>query len=120
MEIFDKLGDALSTTGKEVANLAKDLTGSAKLNLQMKEEELNIKKLYYQLGKQYYEANKDCPDETYEGIFKSINNCEAKIARYKEELKINKGVRTCPNCNTQYPQSSTYCTTCGRDNADVK
>lgn len=120
MDIFDKLGDALTVTGKEVANLAKDLTGTAKLNFQIKEEELNIKKLYYQLGKQYYEDNKECPDETYENMFKSINYCEAKIVRYKEELKINKGVRTCPNCGAQYPQNNSFCTNCGRENADVK
>lgn len=95
MDIFDKLGDAFTTTGKEVANLAKDVAGTAKLNVQLKEAELNRSKLFYQLGKKYYELYKDDPEEDMTDIMEAIGKCDAQIAKYQEDIAIAKGNRKC-------------------------
>lgn len=124
MDIFDKLGDAFAVTGKEVANLAKEVTGSAKDNFKLKEEEFTKSKLFYQLGKEYYELNKntdfDTLPESIAELFAAIEKCEARMARYKEEIANRKDVKTCPNCGEKYSINNPFCTKCGRDNTDLR
>lgn len=88
MDFFDKLGDAFAVTGKEVANLAKEVKDSAVDNFKLKEEEFTKSKLLYQLGKEYYELNKNVDIDTLPksigDLFVSIEKCEARMARYKE------------------------------------
>ncbi|MBE5965444.1 MAG: zinc ribbon domain-containing protein [Lachnospiraceae bacterium] len=120
MDIFDKLGDTITTTGKEVANFAKDVAEMGKLNVQLKETELSRSKLYYKLGKKCYELLKDDPEEEIADVIEAIEKCDAEIARYEEEIAIAKGNRKCRNCGATYPQESSFCPNCGKENPNLK
>lgn len=55
MDFFSKLGDTISATGKDVSKKARDLTGLAKLNMDLRAKEEYILRQYQEIGKQYYE-----------------------------------------------------------------
>lgn len=113
MEFFDKLGATLSTAGRDVSQKAKDLSGTAKLNLDIKAKEDEIQKQYTELGKLYYAAHKN--DAAAEGInyINSIRTAEQEIARMREEILKIKGAIKCPNCGAQLPEGTGFCGQCG-------
>ena len=53
MEFFEKLGDTIVNVGKDVTQKAKDVSGIAKLKLDIKSKEDFIKEQYIELGKIY-------------------------------------------------------------------
>ena len=53
MDFFDRMGEKLVTAGKDVTQKAKDLSGTAKLNFDIKAKEDFIEKQYAQIGKLY-------------------------------------------------------------------
>lgn len=57
MDFFDRMGEKLVTAGKDVTQKAKDLSGTAKLNFDIKAKEDFIEKQYAQIGKLYYEES---------------------------------------------------------------
>ena len=65
MDFFDRMGEKLVTAGRDVTQKAKDLSGTAKLNLDIKAKEDFIEKQYAQIGKLYYEDHKDEADGAY-------------------------------------------------------
>ena len=65
MDFFDRMGEKLVTAGKDVTQKAKDLSGTAKLNFDIKAKEDFIEKQYAQIGKLYYEDHKEEADGAY-------------------------------------------------------
>ena len=49
MDFFDRMGEKLVTAGRDVTQKAKDLSGTAKLNLDIKAKEDFIEKQYAQI-----------------------------------------------------------------------
>ena len=113
MDFFDKLGATLSSAGKDVSQKAKDLSGTAKLNLDIKAKEDLIQKQYTELGRIYYAAHKE--DSAAEGIncIHAIREAEQEIARMKDEIMKIKGAVACPNCGAQLPVGTGFCGQCG-------
>ena len=58
MDLFEKIGDTILTVGKDVTQKAKDVSGIAKLRLDIRAKEDFIKEQYLSLGKAYYEQRK--------------------------------------------------------------
>lgn len=113
MDFFDKLGETLSSAGKDVSQKAKDLSGTAKLNLDIKAKEDLIQKQYTELGRIYYAAHKE--DAAAEGIncIHAIREAEQEIARMRDEIMKIKGAVACPNCGAQLPVGTGFCGQCG-------
>lgn len=113
MDFFDKLGATLSSAGKDVSQKAKDLSGTAKLNLDIKAKEDLIQKQYTELGKVYYAAHKDDPSAEGMNFIHTIHAAEREIARMKDEIMKIKGAVACPNCGAQLPVGTGFCGQCG-------
>ena len=58
MAFFDKLGETIVNVGKDATQKAKDLSGVAKLNLDIKAKEDYVQRQYTELGRIYYEEHK--------------------------------------------------------------
>ena len=65
MEFFDKLSETIVSAGKDVGQKAKDVSGIAKLKMDIRSKEDFVEKQYAELGKAYYEKHKD--EESAEG-----------------------------------------------------
>lgn len=113
MDFFDKLGATLSSAGKDVSQKAKDLSGTAKLNLDIKAKEDLIQKQYTELGRIYYAAHKDDPAAEGMNCIRTICEAEQEIARMRDEILKIKGAVACPNCGAQLPAGTGFCGQCG-------
>lgn len=112
MDFFTKLGETISEAGKDVSRKAKDMTGIAKLNMDMKAKEDYINKQYAAIGKQYYELHKDDEEPLFEEM-SLIREAEEEILRMEQELADLKGLKKCPSCGAAMEQEAQFCSKCG-------
>lgn len=113
MDFFDRVGDTLVTAGKDVAQKAKDLSGTAKLNLDIRAKEDYIKKQYAEIGRMYYEAHQSDEDMEYKEQMDLIAEAMEEIARMREDLLKIKGARTCAKCGAVVDEKAAFCGKCG-------
>lgn len=66
MDFFSKLGDAITETGRDVSQKVSEMTGIAKLNMEIRSKEDFVQKQYTQIGKQYYEMHKEDQEPFFE------------------------------------------------------
>lgn len=91
MDFFEKLGDTITTKGKEVSGKAKDLAEIASLKSQISTCEDVIRKNYIEIGKRYYEKHEHDPKEGYDEFFRAISNAKTGIEELEERIKKIKG-----------------------------
>jgi DNA-binding ferritin-like protein len=92
MDFFDKLGETISTKGKEVTGKAKDLAEVANLKGQISTCEDVIKKNYTEIGKKYYEMHAAAPEEEYDEQCRAIANAQNAIVDLENKIKEIKGI----------------------------
>lgn len=112
MDFFSKLGDTLSATGKDVSRKAKDLTGLAKLNMDVRTKEEYVLKQYTEIGKQYYEQHKDEAEPAF-GEIALIKETMEEIEALKGEIAQLKGLKKCPACGAVMELDAVFCNQCG-------
>lgn len=116
MDFLHKIGNTITSTSKDVAQKAKDLTEIAKLSVEIKTSENIIKDTLYQLGKLYYKANKSNPNNGYLGLFSKINENETLIQQLTGKIRILKGNMKCKNCGADITVEDKFCPVCGSEN----
>ena len=83
MSFFDEMKESLVSAGKDVSQKAKEVSGVAKLKLDVKSKEDYVEKQYAELGRTYFDAHRDdaeCP------------NCGARMPQ---------GASFCSSCGTK-------------------
>lgn len=113
MDFFQKIGNTLSNTGKDIAEKTKKMSDTSKLNHEITKQQEAIDKTYSQIGKLYFEkySNLDCPE--LKELCNSITEANSKIESYKKEITQIKGLINCPKCKNQVSTSATFCGNCG-------
>ena len=94
MAFFTNLGETISATGKDVSQKVRDLTGIAKLNLDVKVKEDFVEKQYMEIGKQYFDLHKDDEEPFFEEM-KLIQETLKEIEQLKAEIADLKGKKKC-------------------------
>lgn len=120
MNVFDKIGKTLSDAGKTAAEAGKDAADKAKnfaevtkLNHQISQCESRMRDVYVEIGKKFYEENKNNPSEEYEGLFVQIANENMNIANIRAQVSRIKGVIYCPSCGAENSAENIFCCKCG-------
>lgn len=113
MEFFDKLGETLVSAGKDVSQMAKDMSGVAKLKLDIKSKEDFVKSQYVELGKEYYNAHKDDMDIPERYRFDQIDEALSEIAQMEIRILELKKARRCPKCGAEVSDTAEFCSSCG-------
>jgi ribosomal protein L40E len=113
MDIFNKVGETLSSKGKDVAKKAKDLAELASLRTQITVQENSINHLFQELGKMCYEQHKAGTEEDITEKCDEIDAAKAELERLKKALMTLKGVHKCPECGATVSESAHYCSKCG-------
>ena len=90
MDFFDRMGEKLVTAGRDVTQKAKDLSGTAKLNLDIKAKEDFIEKQYAQIGKLYYEDHKEEADGAYGQQMQAIAEAFGATVGHAKQLMHGK------------------------------
>lgn len=86
---------SLKDKGAEVAGVAADKTKDAariaRLTVQLGAEKENLKKAYTELGKAYFEENKDCAEGLFAQLCEEVTAVNDRIAAMRSELDSLKG-----------------------------
>ena len=112
MAFFDKLSETLTNASKDVSQKAKDLSGVAKLTMDIHTKEDQVQKMYAQIGELYFEEHKNDETAAYEQMAQ-IKETLSVIEDMKKELSELKGVKICPRCGKEISKEDTYCKSCG-------
>lgn len=112
MAFFDKISDTIANVSKDVTQKAKDVSGIAKLKLDIKSKEDFIKEQYIQIGKAYYKAHKG-EDVAEKDLFARIEEAKDAIADMELQILELKKARKCPKCGAEVAEAAEFCSGCG-------
>ena len=87
-----------------------DLT---KIGVKIEKEELNIEKLYANLGRVFYKVHEKAPEVMYEDLFRTILGAQKQLEYLKNEALIISGKYKCQKCDHDLQSSDLYCSLCG-------
>lgn len=113
MAFFDKIGESLTSAGKEVTQKAREVSEITKLKLDIKAKEDYVQGQYALLGMDYYAKHKDEENCDEAEQFFLIREALAEIDRMEAEVLHLKGAVECQNCGAQMPVGASYCSSCG-------
>ncbi len=92
MEFFEKLGESITTKGREAADKAKDMAEIASLKSQIAACEEVIKKNYMEIGRLFMEQYKDAEDAPFEKQRKAIINARVGVEDLQKKIRKIKGL----------------------------
>lgn len=92
MDLFEKIGDTISTKGKEAADKAKEIAEIANLRSQIATCEEVIKKNYLEIGKLYYELCGDMSEETFIKQCNAVRNARHGVEELQQKINDIKGI----------------------------
>ena len=81
MSFFDEMKESLVSAGKDVSQKAKEVSGVAKLKLDVKSKEDYVEKQYAELGRTYFDAHRDDEENAENEQFKVIKEALAGCSR---------------------------------------
>jgi len=120
MDFFEKVGDTFSSKSKEVAKKAKSIAEISNLNGQINSQEKTIDIMYVELGKAYFEQNKDNADDKYAEQCNIIKEAAEKIKTLNDEINKIKGNKVCIGCGAVMDADTLFCPKCGTKNVPVE
>lgn len=92
MDFFEKIGETLTSAGKEAVDKTKALAEIASLKAQIHTYDEAIKKSYMEIGRIYYDNFGDNPEEIFAKQCKAIKSSEETKAVLEEKLNEAKSV----------------------------
>ena len=113
MEILNKIGETIQTTGKDIAKKAKDIVDVNTVKVNINEQKKAIRKAYERIGEAYYKDHVDMGEHAYEIEFEVIGEANAKLKELYEQLNTLRKVCVCPECGATLPDDSDFCNKCG-------
>lgn len=121
MATWDDIKGSLYTAGRDISQKAKDVSGVARLKLDIRAKEDYVEKQYAAIGKAYYEAHKDSEeiDETQAAQFRVIEEALLEISRMKAAILKIQGAVECPDCHAKMPEGASFCSSCGAKMDDI-
>ncbi len=113
MAFLDDLGKKISQAGQNVAQKTKDMTGIAKINSAISDEEKKINEICFSIGKIYVDKNGVGFEEECKVLLANANEAKAKIENYQQQVQEIKGVLVCEKCGAEVTVGSLFCNNCG-------
>ena len=120
MGFFDKLTNTINSTGKGVEQKAKMISGTVKLNGQIKELNEAIQEHMRRVGELYYKKQDGmCDDPEIQDLFDKITKSKKEIKSAESQIETLKGIYRCKNCGAEMRITDNYCMMCGTKREDV-
>lgn len=113
MSWFDQLSGAVTKATRDLSGKAQELADTAKLNSKISDAKSLMKRVYAQIGEEYYKAHKDDADNEFAEKFRMISEAEESIAAYRSELDRMKGTIRCTSCGASVSKDALFCPKCG-------
>ncbi len=115
MAFFDDFKRSASSAAEKAAKKTEELKNIAKYNVNIKSLEGKLSATYEQIGRLFYEAERNGEDYTADiaaEILKA-DKYHADIAEYKKLLAKLRKVSECPTCGKEIDENALFCSFCG-------
>ena len=115
MRYMNDLRGTIASITKNVTKTSGDLLKTTKLNINLSNEESNLKNLYIEIGKKVHEIYLygGSLGKFFDEKYRELDTCERKIAEIKEQIGVIKGTRECPKCGKSVERTAEFCQKCG-------
>ena len=114
MAFYDQLGKKISKTGQGAIQKTKEFAEITRLNSSITELEKGIVAIYTEIGRSYFQKYAQAfPDEEFAVLFNRIEESMRQIEANKKQIRILKGVVSCPNCGMDIDANAAFCKSCG-------
>ncbi len=115
MSLFNEIKRNVTDAANAASKKTSELTGIAKLNVNIKMEETKLSECYEQIGRLFYTAERSGEDNTADiaTYIMQADKIKATIAGYRKELSKLKKVVICEGCGTEISEDAAYCSVCG-------
>ena len=113
MAFFDSVGEKITSFGNDALNKGRNLKEGLDLKSQLKGCEEELKNAYIEIGKQYYNNNKDNVPADMTALFARVDEANATIDTLSEKLRASTGKTLCPQCKQEIVATSVFCPKCG-------
>lgn len=114
MSFLNDLSQKINDVGQTTIKKTKNLADTAKLNLNISEEERKITAAYEEIGKWYVNKHRDNADAEIETWLETICAAEKKIHECRETIHKMKGMVLCPACGASVDADAAFCSACGQ------
>lgn len=123
MDFFNKLGKKAEETYQAAKEKTTNLSEELKVKGKISDEKEKIEKLYAEIGKFVYDELKEGRDASREEVnnkCEEIRKSEDEIGKLNDKLRALKGLKLCPNCQTEMDIKAEYCPKCGKEQPKVE
>lgn len=114
-DIFKKIGETITGTGKTVGEKTKQAGSVAKLNAKIVSSEHLISENYALIGKYYYNTYKNNPDAEIAEAVNAVTASIESIEEMKNQILAVKGLIKCDKCGAECPFEDKFCGKCGAE-----
>lgn len=120
MDFFNKAKDSIASASKGITQKASTMTGLARVQSRLKEEEKQLDESLRELGRMFYDNYNEDTKAKFPEMAQQIETLYRQISDDKIEMVFLKGKKVCPNCGDELELEVAHCPSCGFNVSDVK
>lgn len=113
MTIFDDISKKVGSLAQTTVQKSQELAKLAKQNFLISSEEEKIKKVYYEIGKIYYEESGISATGRMAKLCALITVSMDNIKGLREKNNEANAINICPKCGAEVANSNKLCNICG-------
>ncbi|MCL2560266.1 MAG: hypothetical protein FWE07_07230 [Turicibacter sp.] len=99
----------------DVIDKSRQVVDLTKIGLKIDKEEKKLEQLYANLGRVFYQVNKEvAPEVMYEDLFRTITGRTKQLEYLKLEIDTVRGLKRCVACGHGLEATNLFCSTCGK------
>ncbi|MBQ2696637.1 MAG: zinc ribbon domain-containing protein [Clostridia bacterium] len=113
MDFLDDISRKIAQASQSAVQKTKDMSGIAKINSAISEEERKINNAYFQIGKMYASLHAADPEPNFAGLIAAIKEAEQNIVAFRNQIQDIKGIARCSKCGAEVGKNVAFCSSCG-------
>jgi len=115
MSVFNEIKRNVTSAASAASKKTNELTGIAKLSMNIKVEQGKLNNCYEEIGRLFYTAERSGEDHTSDiaAHIMQADKIKANIAKYQAEIAKLKKIIICDNCGAELADTCVFCSTCG-------
>ena len=104
----------MSSFAQSAMNKSKEVAGTTKINMELRNYETKLKKLQGELGAYVLEHPETLnPDKSIEAILLEVDQIQGHMDKLQRNLQEVRNTMECPECGKEIPADSELCPKCG-------
>ena len=116
MSFWNELKTSLNGAADYTVKKTGEITGTAKLRMDIRSKNTRLAKCYETIGRAYYRREKELDgnhDETIAAAIAEADTLKEEIAALRQQIAKLQGCVICPACSAQISNQSIFCPLCG-------